>query len=260
MPAACRRERTIARRSQPPRRTSTRKPGSRPPRLAQIAHQNEPVVTSKCASGRPLLIDSAPPTEFRATHSKQTTEKFLTGARTHIRIFSFWTFTTQNPSQLIQRPPMYLEEKHSKYSANVNLLLSRRFTRASFRFNTRSVFDNRRRNPYEIPKTVSPENSTVTLFLSRLPSQLDQSAMAALPAAAPADPTVRHSGLTRGGGSTRFCTKYRKRRNLLKTNDRKISTRGHNHPQRAQQSALFHREKCSLPLPGFRAAGSPPVL
>ena len=77
-----------------------------------------------------------------------------------------------------------LEEKHSKYSANVNLLLSRRFTRASFRFNTRSVCDNRRRNPYEIPKTVSPENSTVTLFLSRLPSQLDQSAMAALPAEA----------------------------------------------------------------------------
>ena len=75
VPAACRRERTIARRSQPPRRTSTRKPGSRPHRFAQIAHQNEPVVTSKCASGRPLLIDSAPPTEFRANSLKTNDEK-----------------------------------------------------------------------------------------------------------------------------------------------------------------------------------------
>jgi hypothetical protein len=63
---------------------------------------------------------------------------------------------------------MYLEGKHSKYSASVNLLLSRRFTRASFRFNTRSVCDNRRRNPYQIPKTVPPGNSTgVGSFLSR---------------------------------------------------------------------------------------------
>ena len=29
--------------------------------------------------------------------------------------------------------------------------------------------------------------------------------------------------------STRFCTKYRTRRNLLKTKHPKISTRGHNH-------------------------------
>jgi hypothetical protein len=34
---------------------------------------------------RPLLIDSAPPTEFVVTSRKQTTEKILTGARTHIR-------------------------------------------------------------------------------------------------------------------------------------------------------------------------------
>jgi len=151
VPAVCRRERTIARRSHPPRRTSTRKPGSRPHRFAQIAHQNEPVVTLKCASGRPLLIDSAPQTEFALTHSKQTTEKFLTGARTHIRIFSFCTFTTQNPTQLIHRLLIYLEEKHPKSPASVNLFLSRLpavagcFTRASFRFNTRSVTDNRRR-------------------------------------------------------------------------------------------------------------------
>jgi hypothetical protein len=33
---------------------------------------------------RPLLIDSAPPIEFGLTYRKQTTEKFLTDARTHI--------------------------------------------------------------------------------------------------------------------------------------------------------------------------------
>ena len=62
----------------------------------------EPVVTSKCTSGRPLLTGTAPQTEFRATHSKQTTEKFLTGARTHISIFNFSPFPTQNSGQLIQ--------------------------------------------------------------------------------------------------------------------------------------------------------------
>jgi TonB family protein len=81
VPAVCGRDVTMARRPKP----------------AQI----EPVVTSKCASGRPLLIDSALPIEFTATHSKQTTEKFLTGAITHISIFNFSPFTTQNPAQLI---------------------------------------------------------------------------------------------------------------------------------------------------------------
>ena len=38
---------------------------------------------------RPLLIDSDTPTEFVATYRKQTTEKFLTGARTYISDFSF---------------------------------------------------------------------------------------------------------------------------------------------------------------------------
>src|SRR5580704_10738542 len=36
---------------------------------------------------RPLLIDSALQTEFDVTYRKQTTEKFLTGARTHISDF-----------------------------------------------------------------------------------------------------------------------------------------------------------------------------
>src|SRR5580704_1319307 len=47
-------------------------------------------------SGRPLLIDSTPQTEFVLTRSKQTTHKFLTGARTHIMIFSFCPTRTPN--------------------------------------------------------------------------------------------------------------------------------------------------------------------
>ena len=138
---------------------------ARPPKPAKI----EPVVTSKCASGRPLLIDSAPQTEFRATHSKQTTEKFLTGARTHISIFNFSPFTTQNPAQLIQRLHGLIRpgKIHCIYSTRVDSFLSRRFTRASLRFKTRSVCDNRR-NPYQIPKTVPSENSTgISPLLSR---------------------------------------------------------------------------------------------
>jgi len=156
VPAVCGRDVTMARRPNP----------------ANI----DPVVTSKCTSGRPLLTGTAPQTEFSVTHSKQTTEKFLTGARTHIRIFSFWTPTTQNPAQLIQRHRALIRRKkvHSKYSTRVNSLLSRLpavagcFTRASLRFHARSASDNRRRKPYQIPKTVPPENSTtVSQFLSR---------------------------------------------------------------------------------------------
>ena len=102
MPTFPKIELTIARRSQPPRRTSTRKARSCPHTRGQIAHKNEPVVTSKRPSGRPLLTDSAPPVEFVLTHSEQTTKKILTEARTHIRIFKFWSFTTQIPAQLIQ--------------------------------------------------------------------------------------------------------------------------------------------------------------
>jgi hypothetical protein len=94
-------ELAIVPRSQPRRRPSTRKRESSSHRLGQIAHENEPVVTSKCASGRPLLTDSAPPAEFVLTHSKQTTKRILTEARTHIRILNFWPFPTQNLAQLI---------------------------------------------------------------------------------------------------------------------------------------------------------------
>jgi hypothetical protein len=194
-------ELTIARRSQPPRRTSTRKARSHPRRLGQIARQNEPVVTSKypsgrplltdtapqtefvltcskqtaekfltearthiklfeflpfptqisgqliqgsatqhraeCASGRPLLLDSALQVEFVLTRSKQTTEKFLLDTRTHIKLFKFLPFSTQNPGQLIQRLPIDLRCKNPKNTPTVNVYLSRCLTRASLRSHTR---------------------------------------------------------------------------------------------------------------------------
>jgi hypothetical protein len=129
---------------------------ARPPKLAKI----EPVVTSKIASGRPLLTESAPQTEFPVTPSKQTMEKFLTEARTHISIFNFSPFPTQNPAQLIQprrltnptrsnrrrKPYQIPKTVPPKNSTGVSSFLSRCFTRASLRFNARSVSDNRRRD------------------------------------------------------------------------------------------------------------------
>jgi hypothetical protein len=50
-----------------------------------------------------FLTGSAPQTEFDVTHSKQTPEKILTGARMHIRISKFWPFTTQNLAR-VRRP------------------------------------------------------------------------------------------------------------------------------------------------------------
>jgi hypothetical protein len=44
---------------------------------------------------------------------KTNNEKILTGARTHIRIFSFRSFTTQNPAQLIQHPRYWTNAKRS---------------------------------------------------------------------------------------------------------------------------------------------------
>jgi hypothetical protein len=101
VPAVCGRDVTMGRRPKPARTSHLPLVTRHSSRL-----KIDPVVTSKCASGRPLLTGTAPQTDFRATHSKQTTKKFLTGARTHIRIFSFSPFTTQNPVQLIQ---------HSRY-------------------------------------------------------------------------------------------------------------------------------------------------
>jgi hypothetical protein len=53
---------------------------------------------------RPFLTGSAPQTEFDVTHSKQTSEKFLTGARTHIRHNTISTLKTQIPAPGISHP------------------------------------------------------------------------------------------------------------------------------------------------------------
>src|SRR6202034_1870158 len=81
----------MARRSQPPRRM--------PKSLTKMSQLSLP----KCKWSRPLLTGTAPQTEFALTRSKQTTEKILTGARTHIRICKFWQLSAQNFGQLIQR-------------------------------------------------------------------------------------------------------------------------------------------------------------
>jgi len=129
VPAVCGRDVTMARRPNP----------------AKI----EPVVTSKCTSGRPLLTGSALPIEFPVTPSKQRKRKFLTGARTHISIFNFCPFSTQNPAQLIQRhrgDPYKIPATVPPENSTGSLFLSRRFTRASLLFNARSVSDNRHRD------------------------------------------------------------------------------------------------------------------
>ena len=108
VPAVCGRDVTMARHPKPARTSDSPLVTRHFSRL-----RIEPVVTSKCASGRPLLIDSALPIEFRATYSKQTTEKFLTGARTHISIFNFSPFPTQIPAQLIQHHRYLTNPKRS---------------------------------------------------------------------------------------------------------------------------------------------------
>jgi hypothetical protein len=47
-----------------------------------------------------FLTGSALQTEFAVTHSKQTTQEFLTGARTHIRIFEILQISAQNLAAL----------------------------------------------------------------------------------------------------------------------------------------------------------------
>jgi|ERR1700735_1831305 hypothetical protein len=49
-----------------------------------------PFLGGFCEEFRPFLTGSAPQTETHVTHSKQTTEKFLTGARTHFKLSPNW--------------------------------------------------------------------------------------------------------------------------------------------------------------------------
>jgi len=56
-------------------------------KISNLPRENRVQVTVESPSGRPLLIDSALPTETRVTPTKQRKRKFLTGARTDIRLF-----------------------------------------------------------------------------------------------------------------------------------------------------------------------------
>ncbi len=61
---------------------------------SQLLAPNLPQI---CKWSRPLLIDSALPIEFGLTYRKQTTEKFLTEARTHIRETRFAQHSDASP-------------------------------------------------------------------------------------------------------------------------------------------------------------------
>ena len=56
-------------------------------KISDFQRENRVQVTVESPSGRPLLTESAPQTEFPVTQTKQRRRKILTEARTHIRIF-----------------------------------------------------------------------------------------------------------------------------------------------------------------------------
>ena len=89
----------------------------------------------------PFLTESAPQTEFALTHSKQSTEKILTGARTHIKDFQVL------PIYSTKYRPVDTTQKVSNSSQKIgrcSLYLSRCPIRASFRFPARSRTTDRR--------------------------------------------------------------------------------------------------------------------
>jgi hypothetical protein len=64
-----------------------------------------------CPAFRPFLTGSAPQTEFGVTHSKQRTEKFLTGARMHIKGSAISTPKTQKLARV------KLRNRHDAYGS-----------------------------------------------------------------------------------------------------------------------------------------------
>ena len=88
--------------------------------------------------GAPFLTGSAPQTEFDVTHSKQTTGKFLTGARMHIKDFEIRQLRTQKLARVNLRK-RYLTRLLSIHRASHD--------RASLRISTRhSPISRKRRN------------------------------------------------------------------------------------------------------------------
>ena len=61
---------------------------------------------------RPFLTGSAPQTEFDVTHSKQTSGKFLTGARMHIKLFVIRQPQTQKLAPVISHPHPVLQAQN----------------------------------------------------------------------------------------------------------------------------------------------------
>jgi hypothetical protein len=67
---------------------------------------------SPCTS--PFLTGSAPQTEFPVTHSKQTTDEILTGARTHIKTFEILQISAQNNAAKSVVIPLTLTKEGSE--------------------------------------------------------------------------------------------------------------------------------------------------
>jgi hypothetical protein len=67
---------------------------------------------------RPLLTGSASQTECDVTHSKQTTGKFLTGARTHIRVFRF------SPLSIARKPQNQTPTRETSPAPPIGVLRS----------------------------------------------------------------------------------------------------------------------------------------
>jgi hypothetical protein len=78
-------------------------------------NKNLAATESSTANLSAFLTGSAPQTEFDVTHSKQTLEKILTGARMHIKVFKFWSRRTQNLARvnLRKRYVIHLLYMHS---------------------------------------------------------------------------------------------------------------------------------------------------
>jgi len=67
------------------------------------SHSLAPAQGSLLGTKRPFLTGSAPQTEFDVSHSKQTSGKFLTGARMHVKDFEVCTPKTRNLTRVNER-------------------------------------------------------------------------------------------------------------------------------------------------------------
>jgi hypothetical protein len=73
-----------------------------------------PVFAKGSPRNTPFLTGSGSQTEFPVTHSKQTTDKILTGARMHIRIFEILQISAQNDDATSVVIPLTLTKEGSE--------------------------------------------------------------------------------------------------------------------------------------------------